>query len=68
MRIDDVAGNGPGRHCSPCHRMPFESGFNMRVDDVAGHVRPAPPTSSQNMVTMRSSVYGLADVACHVIG
>jgi hypothetical protein len=25
MRVDDVAGNGPGRYYSPCHRMPFHS-------------------------------------------
>jgi len=25
MRVDDVAGNGPGIYCSPRHRMPFNS-------------------------------------------
>ena len=40
MRVDDVAGDGPGRYCSPRHRMPFNSTkrwFEMRVDDVAGN-------------------------------
>ena len=25
MLVDDTAGNGPGRYCSPRHRMPFNS-------------------------------------------
>jgi hypothetical protein len=25
MRVDDMAGNGPDRYCSPRHRMPFNS-------------------------------------------
>jgi hypothetical protein len=25
MRVDDVAGNGCGRYCSPRHEMPFKS-------------------------------------------
>ena len=31
MRVDDAAGNGPGRYCSPRHRMPLKKReFKMR--------------------------------------
>ena len=44
MGDDGVAGYGPGRCCSPRHRLPFESimrvknGFKTRMDDVASTV------------------------------
>jgi len=41
MRIDDVAGSGPGSHCSPRHKIPCDSlnkGYRTHVDDVAGDI------------------------------
>ena len=38
---DDVAGDGPGRICLPCHGMPTrlnKRGFIMGVEDAAGNV------------------------------
>jgi len=37
--IDVVAGNGPGSHSSPRHRMPLHSGTRVRmpIDDVTGN-------------------------------
>jgi len=42
MRVDDVAGNGPGPiiFCSPRRMTPFnvkKQGFKARVDDMAGN-------------------------------
>jgi hypothetical protein len=51
MRFDDLAGNGPGRYCSPRHRtrgcklhgIIFKTReFNLRVDDVASNICQAP--------------------------
>jgi len=41
ITLDDVAGNEPGRDCSPRHRMPFR--IQNALDDVAGNICPAPP-------------------------
>jgi hypothetical protein len=31
LRVDDAAGNGPGRYCSPCHGVPLKKrGLKMR--------------------------------------
>jgi len=40
MRVDDVAGNGPGRNCPPRHRMPFNPSNegSDAMDDVAGNI------------------------------
>jgi len=49
MRVDNVAGNGPLRYCSPCHRLPVNSSsqgtkrvtLNWRetgLADIARHV------------------------------
>jgi len=41
----DIHDQGPARHCSPCHGMPFDSRNEglQSVDDVAGNICQALP-------------------------
>ena len=53
MRVDDSLGQGPGRYCSPRHRVPLKSRDKgtqcvSGVDELAGH-RPGRYCSPRHM-------------------
>ena len=57
MRVDDVAGNGPGIYCSPRHRMPFNSRNEGSKRVLATWLRPGNlccgPTPQQQHARVR---------------
>jgi hypothetical protein len=83
-RVEALPGLGPGKHCSPRRRMPFDvmkRGFRMRGDDVAvgrdgpgeyGSPSHRMPFNSRNegseCVAKTWRATGLADITRHVTG
>jgi len=48
--LDDVAGNRPGRHCSPRYRMAFNSRIDVQdaFDDAASSIRQSLPPGGEH--------------------